>query len=101
MKKVRIVNLEINSVEKYKVKNNKLPDNFLTVLIARYKAGEIKPVYKKVEKQDRVRHGLTATDQEWRFLGMEALRKGVKIGEEGRAGLVRALINGDKINDLP
>ena len=95
MKKVRIVNLEIGSVEKYKVKNNKLPDNFLTVLIAKYKAGEIKPIYKKVEKQDRVRHGLTATDQEWRFLGMEALRKGVKIGEEGRAGLVRALINGD------
>jgi hypothetical protein len=96
MKKVRIVNLEIGSVEKYKVKNNKLPDNFLTSLIARYKAGEIKPVYKKVEKQDRVRHGLTATDDEWRFLGMEALRKGVKIGEEGRAGLVRALINGDE-----
>jgi hypothetical protein len=96
MKKVRIVNLEIGSVEKYKVKNNKLPDNFLTVLIAKYKAGEIKPVYKKVEKQDRVRHGLTATDDEWRFLGMEALRKGVKIGEEGRAGLVRALINGDE-----
>jgi hypothetical protein len=98
MKKVRIVNLEIGSVEKYKVKNNKLPDNFLTVLIARYKAGEIKPIYKKVEKQDRVRHGLTATDDEWRFLGMEALRKGVKIGEEGRAGLVRALINGDTNN---
>jgi hypothetical protein len=96
MKKVRIVNLEINSTEKYKVKNNKLPDNFLTVLIAKYKAGEIKPVYKKVEKQDRVRHGLTATDNEWRFLAMEALRKGVKIGEEGRAGLVRALINGDE-----
>jgi len=96
MKKVRIVNLEIGSVEKYKVKNNKLPDNFLTVLIARYKAGEIKPIYKKVEKQDRVRHGLTATDEEWRFLAIEALRKGVKIGEEGRAGLVRALINGDE-----
>jgi hypothetical protein len=95
MKKVRIVNLEIGSVEKYKVKNNKLPDNFLTVLIARYKAGEIKPIYKKVEKQDRVRHGLTATDSEWRFLAMDALRKGVKIGGEGRAGLVRALINGD------
>jgi hypothetical protein len=95
MKKVRIVNLEIGSVDKYKVKNNKLPDNFLTVLIARYKAGEIKPIYKKVEKQDRIRHGLTATDSEWRFLAMEALRKGVKIGEEGRAGLVRALINGD------
>ena len=99
MKKVRIVSLEIGSVDKYKVKNNKLPDNFLTVLIARYRAGEIKPIYKKVEKQDRVRHGLTATDAEWRFLAMEALRKGVKIGEEGRAGLVRALINGDKIND--
>jgi hypothetical protein len=98
MKKVRIVNLEINSTEKYKVKNNKLPDNFLTVLIARYKAGEIKPIYKKVEKQDRVRHGLTATDEEWRFLAMEALRKGVKIEEEGRAGLVRALINGDRNN---
>jgi hypothetical protein len=98
MKKVRIVNLEIGSVDKYKVKNNKLPDNFLTVLITKYKAGEIKPVYKKVEKQDRVRHGLTATDDEWRFLAMEALRKGVKIGEEGRAGFVRALINGDKDN---
>jgi len=96
VKKVRIINLEIGSVDKYKVKNNKLPDNFLTVLIARYKAGEIKPIYKKVEKQDRIRHGLTATDEEWRFLGMEALRKGVKIGEEGRAGLVRALINGDE-----
>jgi hypothetical protein len=96
MKKVRIVNLEIGSVEKYKVKNNKLPDNFLTVLIARYKTGEIKPIYKKVEKQDRVRHGLTATDDEWRFLAMEALRKGVKIEAEGRAGLVRALINGDE-----
>ena len=96
MKKVRIVNLEIGSVDKYKVKNNKLPDNFLTVLITRYKAGEIKPVYKKVDKENRARHGLTATDQEWRFLGMEALRKGVKIGEEGRAGLVRALINGDE-----
>jgi hypothetical protein len=99
MKKVRIVNLEIGSVNKYKIKNNKLPDNFLTVLITKYKAGEIKPVYKKVEKQDRVRHGLTATDDEWRFLAMEALRKGVKIEAEGRAGLVRALINGDKIND--
>ena len=99
MKKVRIVNLEIGSVDKYKVKNNKLPDNFLTVLITKYKAGKIKPVYKKVEKQDRVRHGLTATDDEWRFLAMEALRKGVKIEAEGRAGLVRALINGDKIND--
>jgi len=98
MKKVRIVNLEINSTEKYKVKNNKLPDNFLTVLIAKYKAGEIKPVYKKVEKQDRVRHGLTATDEEWRFLKREALKKGVKIEAEGRAGLVRALINGDKDN---
>jgi hypothetical protein len=96
MKKVRIVNLEINSVEKYKVKNNKLPDNFLTVLIARYKAGEIKPIYKKVEKQDRVRHGLTATNEEWLYLKMEALRKGVKIGGEGAAGLVRALINGDE-----
>jgi hypothetical protein len=96
MKKVRIVNLEIGSTEKYKVKNNKLPDNFLTVLIARYKAGEIKPVYKKVEKQDRRRHGLTATNEEWRFLKIEALKKGVKIGEEGAAGLVRALINGDE-----
>ena len=95
MKKVRIVSLEIGSVDKYKVKNNKLPDNFLTVLITRYKAGEIKPIYKKVEKQDRVRHGLTATDEEWRFLAIKALREGVKIGEEGRAGLVRALINGD------
>jgi len=95
VKKVRIVSLEIGSVDKYKVKNNKLPDNFLTVLITRYKAGEIKPIYKKVEKQDRVRHGLTATDEEWRFLAIKALREGVKIGEEGRAGLVRALINGD------
>jgi hypothetical protein len=99
MKKVRIVNLEIGSVDKYKIKNNKLPDNFLTVLITRYKAGEIKPIYKKVDKENRARHGLTATDEEWRFLAMEALRKGVKIGEEGRAGLVRALINGDKEND--
>ena len=98
MKKVRIVSLEIGSVEKYKVKNNKLPDNFLTVLIARYKAGEIRPIYKKVDKENRGRHGLTATDDEWRFLAMEALRKGVKIGEEGRAGLVRALINGDGNN---
>jgi hypothetical protein len=101
MKKVRIVNLEIGSVDKYKIKNNKLPDNFLTVLITRYKAGEIKPIYKKVDKENRARHGLTATDEEWRFLAMEALRKGVKIGEEGRAGLVRALINGDTMNDLP
>jgi hypothetical protein len=84
-------------VDKYKVKNNKLPDNFLTVLIARYKAGEIKPIYKKVDKENRVRHGLTATDNEWRFLAMEALKKGVKIEEEGRAGLVRALINGDEM----
>jgi hypothetical protein len=99
VKKVRIINLEIGSVDKYKVKNNKLPDNFLTVLITRYKAGEIKPIYKKVEKQDRVRHGLTATNDEWRFLGMEALKKGVKIEAEGRAGLVRALINGDREND--
>jgi hypothetical protein len=96
MKKVRIVNLEIGSVDKYKIKNNKLPDNFLTVLISRYKAGEIKPIYKKVDKENRARHGLTATDAEWRFLAMEALRKGVRIGEEGRAGLVRALINGDR-----
>lgn len=96
MKKVRKVNLEIGSIEKYQ-KNNKLPDNFLTVLIARYKAGEIKPVYKKVEKQNRKTHGLTATNDEWRFLKMEALRKGVKIGEEGAAGMIRALINGDDI----
>lgn len=95
MKKVRKVNLEIGSIEKYQ-KNNKLPDNFLTVLIARYKAGEIKPVYKKVEKQNRKTHGLTATNDEWRFLKMEALRKGVKIGEEGAAGIIRALINGDE-----
>ena len=96
MKKVRKVNLEIGSIEKYQ-KNNKLPDNFLTILIARYKTGEIKPVYKKIEKQNRKTHGLTATNDEWRFLKIEALKKGVRIGEEGAAGIIRALINGDAI----
>lgn len=95
MKKVRKVNLEIGSIEKYQ-KNNKLPDNFLTSLIARYKAGEIKPVHKKIEKQNRKAHGLTATDDEWRFLKIEALKKGLRIGGEGAAGMIRALINGDE-----
>jgi hypothetical protein len=99
MKKVRRVNLEIGSADKYKLKNNKLPDNFLTVLIARYKAGEITPVYKAVEKKNRRCHGLTATNEEWLYLKKEALRKGVKIGDEGATGLIRALINGDT-NDL-
>ena len=98
MKKARKINLEIGSVDKYK-RNNKLPDNFLTVLIARYKAGEIKPVYKPIDKENRKTHGLTATDQEMIYLKKEALKKGIRIGGEGAAGLVRALINGDTSND--
>ena len=91
----RSLNLEAGSVEKYQI-NGKLPYNFITLLIERYKRREIEPVYKPLTKIHR--HGLKASDEEYLYLKKEAL-KFDKIQKEGANGLIRALINGDRENE--
>ena len=91
----RSLNLEAGSVEKYQV-NGKLPYNFITLLIERYKAREIEPVYKPLTNIHR--HCLKASEEEYLYLRKEAL-KFEKIQKEGANGLIRALINGDLRNE--
>ena len=91
----RSLNLEAGSVERYQV-NGKLPYNFITLLIERYKNREIEPVHKPLVNKHR--HGLKASDDEFLYLKEQAL-KFPKIRDEGANGLIRALINGDREND--
>ena len=91
----RSLNLEKGSVERYQV-NGKLPYNFITLLIERYKKREIEPVHKPLVNKHR--HGLKASDEEFLYLKEQAL-KFPKIRDEGANGLIRALINGDKGNE--
>tara|TARA_R110000868_G_scaffold203044_1_gene450849 strand:- start:71 stop:367 length:297 start_codon:yes stop_codon:yes gene_type:complete len=92
----RSLNLEAGSVERYQV-NGKLPYNFITLLIERYKNRQIEPVHKPLVNKHR--HGLKASDEEFLYLKKEAL-KFDKIQKEGANGLIRALINGDKGNEV-
>ena len=57
----RSLNLEAGSVERYQV-NGKLPYNFITLLIERYKNREIEPVHKPLVNIHR--HGLKASEEE-------------------------------------
>lgn len=91
----RSLNLEAGSVDRYRV-NGKLPYNFITLLIERYKNREIEPVHKSLTNPHR--HCLKASEEEYLYLKKEAL-KFPKIQKEGANGLIRALINGDLGND--
>lgn len=91
----RSLNLEAGSVDRYRV-NGKLPYNFITLLIERYKAREIEPVHKPLTNPHK--HCLKASEEEYLYLKKEAL-KFDKIQKEGANGLIRALINGDLGND--
>lgn len=95
MKKQRPVYLEKGSVEKYRNKHGILPPNFVSLLIEKYKAGLIKPVYKKIPRENMHKHGLTIDDEEMIFLKKEGLKRGIKVSSEGAAGMIRTLINGD------
>ena len=92
----RSLNLEADSVERYQV-NGKLPYNFITLLIERYKNREIEPVHKPLVNKHR--HCLKAYEDEYLYLKKEAL-KFEKIQKEGANGLIRALINGDRENEV-
>ena len=92
----RSLNLEVGSVERYQV-NGKLPYNFITLLIERYKNREIEPVHKPLVNKHR--HCLKASEEEYLYLKKEAL-KFEKIQKEGANGLIRALINGDRENEV-
>jgi hypothetical protein len=92
----RSLNLETGSVGKYQI-NGKLPYNFITLLIERYKNRQIEPVHKPLVNKHR--HCLKASVEEFLYLKKEAL-KFEKIQKEGANGLIRALINGDKGNEV-
>ena len=91
----RSLNLERGSVDRYRI-NGKLPYNFITLLIERYKNREIEPVHKPLTNPHR--HCLKASEEEYLYLKKEAL-KFPKIQKEGANGLIRALINGDLENE--
>lgn len=95
MKKARCLNLEIGSVAKFQ-KNNKLPNNFIALLISKFKNKELKPVYKPLDLANSKRHYMGCTEKDWAWLQIQARKSGLKIGKEGASGLIRALINGEE-----